>query len=478
MKEAAKFYSSLGLLLLLNGLVKPVWIFGIDRQVQNVTGTIEYGTYFALFNLSIVFSFLLDFGSTTFLNRQLAARQKLYLDNIGSFLLIKLIFGIIYFAVVAFTARLAGVSRWDMLFLVLLIQFLTSLFVFLRAVITAQQWFTTDAWLSVLDKTLMIILCGSFLYTPFVGAIDIKVFLLSQVASTGLATVVVIIILLQRRISIHRTRFSLVNPKILKEAFPFALLVFLMSVHNRLDGFLLERLHHDGAKEAGIYAGAYRLLDAANMVGYLVASFLMPYIARKWSEKEIPGKLILQSRHLLMIFSVILVAVAWMLSGWIQVHLYHNSDAYAEKVMQWCLSSLVGYSIVQVYGSVLTATGYIKAFTVFVLLSVLMNVILNVILIPSFGALGCSWAALASQLTGAIAVLWYVESELAVKDKPSSWLLYIIAAGVSVLILEAGKWLQINTILLLILVAFWAVLIISVTKIFSVREFLLSFTSK
>jgi O-antigen/teichoic acid export membrane protein len=478
MKESKNFYSSLSLLLILNGLIKPVWIFGIDRQVQNSTGAVEYGTYFSLFNLSIVFSFLLDWGMTTFFNRQLAAQQHYYLGNTGSFLFIKLIFGVLYFVIVSIAAKLAGVTHWNILMLVLLIQFLTSFFVFLRAIITSQQWFTTDAWLSVLDKTVMILLCGSFLYIPAIGSIDIRKFLLTQVASTSLAILVVLFILFKRKVTIKKVKISVFNSKIFKEALPFAVLVFLMSAHNRLDGFLLERLHPNGAKQAGIYAGAYRLLDAANMVGYLVASFLVPYIARKWSEKNIPAQLILQSRHLLLIFSIMLIATVWMLAPWIQLHLYHKSDAYADDVLKWCFSGLFGYSILQIYGSVLTATGYIKAFASFVFVSVLINIPLNLVLIPSYGALGCSWAALISQLIGALAVMWYVERKLKVEDKLSSWFLYGFAAGITVLILEAGKWLQINTGLLLLLVLFSGLVIITATKIFSVKEFLLSFTSK
>ena len=77
-----------------------------------------------------------------------------------------------------------------------------------------------------------------------------------------------------------------------------------MSVHFRADGFLLERVHPNGAHEAGIYAAAYRLLDASNMVGYLIASFFMPFIARLWSENQALEKTILKTRHLQLMFAV------------------------------------------------------------------------------------------------------------------------------------------------------------------------------
>src|SRR5882724_4129125 len=115
MKESSRFYSSLGLLIILNMVIKPLWIFGIDRQVQNATGTAAYGNYFSLFNLSIVFSFLLDCGLTTFFNRQLASQKENIIDRAGSFLFIKLLFAFIYAGIVFSTAKIAGVDRYDIL---------------------------------------------------------------------------------------------------------------------------------------------------------------------------------------------------------------------------------------------------------------------------------------------------------------------------------------------------------------------------
>src|SRR5450631_1784191 len=76
-KPVHKFFSSVFLLLLLNVLIKPLWIFAIDRQVQNIVGLDIFGKYFALFNITIVFNFLLDPGITTFYNLQTSAQTKL-----------------------------------------------------------------------------------------------------------------------------------------------------------------------------------------------------------------------------------------------------------------------------------------------------------------------------------------------------------------------------------------------------------------
>ncbi|MFM9006062.1 MAG: hypothetical protein ACKOSR_11255, partial [Flavobacteriales bacterium] len=60
MKERS-FYSNLFFSLGLNLLVKPLAIFLIDAAVQNEVGA-EYGLYFAVFNLSLIFSILFDLG--------------------------------------------------------------------------------------------------------------------------------------------------------------------------------------------------------------------------------------------------------------------------------------------------------------------------------------------------------------------------------------------------------------------------------
>ena len=54
------FVTNLLLLLFLNLLVKPFYIFGIDRTVQNVVGTEVYGLYAAMFSLSIIFNIILN----------------------------------------------------------------------------------------------------------------------------------------------------------------------------------------------------------------------------------------------------------------------------------------------------------------------------------------------------------------------------------------------------------------------------------
>ncbi len=115
----------------------------------------------------------------------------------------------------------------------------------------------------------------------------------------------------------------------------------------------------------------------------------------------------LTSRHFLMMFSITVACAAFFLAPWIEKILYHHDDSNAMQVMQWCLPALIGYSLVQIYGTFLIAIGQVVSFCYITFIAVLINTSLNLLLIPSLGARGSCFAALASQGFCGIAVMWY-----------------------------------------------------------------------
>jgi len=91
-----KFITNLALLLFVNLLVKPLWIFGIDRQVQNTVGPEEYGLYFFLFNFSFLFYIFLDLGITNFNTRNIAQNNQLLNKHLSGISILKLLLGVLY----------------------------------------------------------------------------------------------------------------------------------------------------------------------------------------------------------------------------------------------------------------------------------------------------------------------------------------------------------------------------------------------
>ncbi len=473
MKATNRFYSSLGLLIMLNVIIKPLWIFAIERQVQNSVGNLLYGTYFSLLNLTLMGGFLLDWGVSVYLNRQMAAVDPGHAPGTARhalrLLYIKFLFSFIYTAIILFIAWISGTSRWDILGLAIAIQVLSSFFIFLRGIVTAQQWFRADAWLSVLDKTLMILVCGSFLYLPAVaGTISIEKFLLAQVACTAIAILLTFGLLQKKGFRFSAGRVPMPRKQLLKSALPYALIILLMTLHYRLDGFLLALMKND--YEAGIYAAAYRILDAANMVGFLAASFLLPFIARRWGSGQSFNEVVLDIRHGLMLFSLTTALLFFFLAGWFQELLYHNPASSATEVLQWCLPALIGYSLVQVYGTVLTATGHISSFCYIALGAVIINTLLNILLIPQLGAKGSCWAAIFSQTLFGIASLLLARKKCGVPLHPGSWLLYIFIGAIL-----AGSlyWFRLRELNAVIQIALAGIVVISAafaTRLVSIKK--------
>ena len=161
-----KFLTNLILLLFLNLLIKPFWILGIDRTVQNTVGAGEYGFYFAIFNFSFLFNILLDFGITNFNNRNIAQNNHLLNKHFSSILALKFILAGLYMLITLIFGWIIGYNNHQMSLLALLgiNQFLISFVLYLRSNISGLQLFSIDSIMSVLDRVLMIVFCGILLW--------------------------------------------------------------------------------------------------------------------------------------------------------------------------------------------------------------------------------------------------------------------------------------------------------------------------
>lgn len=419
--NANNFFRGLSWLILLNLLIKPVWIFGIDRWVQNTIGHETYGVYFSLLNLSIILGIVADAGLTNMYNRQLALREP---PDFRKLLITKLFLSGIFLSVFFMVCIFTRVQINETVILIGSLQVLTSFLVFFRSILTGNQLFRRDAVISVTDKILMILVCGLFLL-PHTGDMTLNTFLYIQCAATGAA--ILLAYTATSGIKSHSGHHVDIR-SVIRLTYPFILLILLMGLHTRLDGFLLERLHYNGAFEAGVYASAYRLLDAGNMVGYLAASFIVPFVSRHLADQQLISETVLKIRHGLMLLAIPAVIFVAGFSREIIELLYHKDSSYYGTVLVLCIAVLPAYYLIHLYGSLLTAKGLFKTFSILLLFTVVVNVILNMLLIRKYGAEGCCLAALISQYL--LAALCCIQSGRSYKLSAGwrSVVVYILAA--------------------------------------------------
>ena len=163
-----RFIKNIIFLLFLNLLVKPFWIFGIDRTVQNLVGNAGdggYGVYQAIFNFSYLFYILLDLGITNFNNRNIAQNHKLLSKHFAGISQVKLFLGLVYAVVIFSVGLILGYSGFKLKLLAWcgINQILLSFILYLRSNISGLMLFKTDSFLSVFDRLLAILFCGVML---------------------------------------------------------------------------------------------------------------------------------------------------------------------------------------------------------------------------------------------------------------------------------------------------------------------------
>jgi O-antigen/teichoic acid export membrane protein len=401
-----KFLTNLGLILFLNLLVKPFWILGIDRTVQNVVGT-DYGFYFAVFNFSFLFNILLDLGITNFNNRNIAQNNHLLNKHFSRIFYMKLLLALVYFTVTFCVAFIIGYRGRQLFFLLVLgfNQFLISMVLYLRSNISGLLLFRTDSFLSVLDRTLMILFCSVLLWghitrTPF----RIEWFIFVQTAAYFLTALTALFIVIRkaafRRLHWNRLFFIM----IIKKSFPFALLVLLMTFYNRIDSVMIERLLHGrlGDEQVTVYASAFRLLDATNMIAFLFSVLLIPIFSRMIKRKESIEQMVRLSFTLLMTIAVIVAIGSYFYSYELMNLLYVRHIRESAQVFKILMLGFVAISTSYVFGSLLTANGSLKQLNIIAAGSMVISISLNFLLIPHLLAVGSAYASIVTQFLSAL----------------------------------------------------------------------------
>lgn len=396
-----KFLSNLAFLLFLNLLVKPFWIFGIDRAVQNEVGAEVYGSYFALFNFAFILNVFLDLGISNFNNRNVSQHEHLLGKYFPRIVALRLLLAVGYMAICLLTGLTMGYSQHQMMMLGLLCfnQFLLSSILFLRSNIAGLQLFKIDSLVSIMDRLLMIITCGWVLFfmqrsTPF----QIEWFVYMQTFAYAATALFALTVVVKRGGPFTFKWNPAMLVLILKQSLPFALLILLMSIYGRIDSVLIERMLPNGKEQTGIYAQAFRLLDASNMIAYLFAVLLLPMFSRMLKLKEDVKPLVNMAAKLILIPAVTLGVICWHYATDLMLLLYQEHTAQSGRILSLLMFSLIPMAGAYIIGTLLTANGNLKQLNTIALIGVISSVIINAILIPKLGAYGAAITCLITQI--------------------------------------------------------------------------------
>ena len=481
-----RFIKNIIFLLFLNLLVKPFWILGIDREVQNLLGDASYGVYQAIFNFSYLFYILLDLGITNFNSRNIAQDPKMLSKHFGGLTEIKLLLGLCYAVVIFVVGYICGYNeglKLKLLFWCGLNQILLSFILYLRSNIQGLLLFKQDSILSVFDRVLAIILMCLVLWSGWFPREKFNIIWYLQAQTLAyICTLVFALTVVLRHVEhlSFKINFQFFK-EILRQSLPFALLVLLMSVYSRIEPFLLERLLDDQGVQAGVYSRAYRLFEAGNNISNLFAIMLLPMFAATLKNKVELNNLVKISFNVIVAMAGIVLVMCVFYRQEIMQMMYSPEEAETEaaylmrigqyaNVFPLLMGSFFCLSTTYVFGTLLTANGSLKQLNLVAAAGVIINILLNLIVIPRFQSVGAACTSLFVQASTAFLQYLIAKRILKLELGGRYWLHIVLFFASIVVITILIKQLNINWMLSFI-VAFSAnCMAIFVTRLLRLKE--------
>jgi len=431
-----KFLLNILLLVFLNLLIKPLWVF-IEIEVQNKTGVKSFGLYFALFNLSLILNTILDAGIANFNNKKIAENPELTSQYISRLIPLRILLGMVYIIILSTTGVLLQYNISSILLLCTLgfNQFLLATLMYLRSNLQGMHFFKSDSIVSIADRIIMATLVLYCFYALQNEDFTIYTFAYIQTFGYLFAVLLAALFLFFHSGIKFKPRFSL---KFIKaytyKCFPYALIGILMLVYSFTDTVILERLKGDDA--AGIYAQSSRLLLALINFSYLFSVPLLPMFARMIAQKENYHELLRLSGAILILSSIFIAVSCALYAEEIITALYakkgnlgltqklllsfkgelnniNNPEEILQssKVFTICILNFIPMSAMYIYGTFLTAAGEMKLLNTSAFLGVLLNLCANLLLIPHFGVEAAAMVSLGTQSFVCIMQIYYARKK-------------------------------------------------------------------
>lgn len=454
-------------LVFVNLLIKPFYVFGIERTIQDTVGAETYGLYATLFSFTFLLFMVNDFGIHYFNNTTIAKHPQLIGKYFPNVLVLKLMLTGFYLAMVFIAAFFRGFEPeiYYLLFFIALNHVLISMVAYLRSNISGLGMYRVDSAISTLDKLLLIGVCAVLLWGPWRNEqqlFRIEWFVHAQNATWFLTALIAFIIVKKHVEQPLQLRFN--RPMlllILKKSAPFALAVFLMTAYTRFDIVILEWILPDGRHEAGVYAAAYRLLDAFNMVGFLFAGLLLPMFSTLLVKRHTgPGRkpfgeegagldsLLRLSLQLIWAGTVTIAVACFFFREELMLWMYpETATDYYGEVLTFIILTLIPFSGIFIYSTLLTANGSLKKMNFIFLAGIVVNVGLNLLLIPGWKAVGAGISAFATQTLVLACMMFLAKKELNLKTevrqvlKITSFILLVVVVNRQLYQLTGFNWL-------------------------------------
>ena len=190
---------------------------------------------------------------------------------------------------------------------------------------------------------------------------------------------------------------------VLRSSSKYALLNYTSVAYARADSILIRGLSGEAA--LGFYGLAYRYLEYFALFPSSLVQTLFPVLAQKHKEgRKYIWKLMGIMSALGVIFSILLFSI----SHWIITTVHGVMYMPSIAVMQVLSLTLFLFFINAPLATFVQSSNIVKKFLPFGVSNTALNIVLNIILVPKFGIVAAAWVMTATEFTGLIINLYFV----------------------------------------------------------------------
>jgi O-antigen/teichoic acid export membrane protein len=225
---------------------------------------------------------------------------------------------------------------------------------------------------------------------------------------------------------------------LLRRAVPFGALMAGFALYYRIDMVLLEWLV--GAREVGLYAAAYRFLDAVILLAAALGGPLFPRLAGVAASRPDEARRLLEAAwRPLLALGVPLSLGGWLVADDLVRALFGAEFAAAGVLLRVLVWGTLPLLWVNVASHALIAGDRVMALAALYAVTTVLNVAAVLLLVPRWGALGAAVATVACEWFNLAAVVVMVRTRFGASFSPAGLWRYAVAAAGLVLAVWAAQ---------------------------------------
>lgn len=357
-------------------------------------GQSGFGKYSYVFAFVAMFEGISDFGINTILIREVATDKLDKRNLLGNALSFKVLLSCLTFLAIFTIVNLLEYSfeiKYSILFLsaAIILNYLANTFF---AIFRAYEKLEYESLLIFIDRGVYLALIIFIVATRNSFLSIFLAYLAAVLVKLGWGIYLTTKRFLKPRLEAHLLKWKY----LIKESWPMGLFLLLNIIYLRVDIIILN--HYLASREVGIFAGAYRIIDAAMVLPVVILAAIFPVISKlAASNKDSLGIFIRGAFKAFVAIALPLAISIIFLSDYIIQIILGKEFLEASNVLRLLSFALILMFFNYLFCHILNAIHRQKWFTISLGTALVLKVYLNFALVPKMGYIGAAIATVVSE---------------------------------------------------------------------------------